>query len=332
MSNKLIFSGLQPTGDINIGSYLGSVKNWVKMQHESPSIFCVVDLHAITMPQDPAQLKANTMRVIATYIACGLDYKKNPLYAQSLVPEHTELAWILGCLTPMGWLNRMTQFKSKAGSDKEKAGLGLYAYPVLMAADILICKANLVPVGEDQTQHVELARDIAGAFNRAYGNYFPLPDVVINKQGKRIMSLRDASSKMSKSDPLDASRINLTDSNDLIASKIKKAVTDSESSIYYDPENRPAVSNLLTIYAAITGTSESDYGKKNFGTAAFKDELTQALIDHLSPIRSEINRLLTNDTTELERIMQEGANKVRPIARQTMADVRKMVGLSSVSN
>lgn len=334
MAEKLIFSGIQATGDINLGGYLGAIKNWVAMQNEARSMFCVMDLHAITMPQDPEKLKASVISTIATYIACGVDYKRTPMYAQSQVVEHTELAWILGCLTPMGWLNRMTQFKSKAGSDKERAGLGLYAYPVLMAADILIYKANVVPVGEDQTQHVELARDIAGAFNRAYNiDYFPLPEAKINARGMRIMSLRDPTKKMSKSDPSDASRINLTDSDELIADKIKRAVTDSIPEIYYDEKNRPGVANLLTIYAAITQLSaekEIDYEVKGIGTSAFKNLLTEALIHHLSPIRSEIKRLVKDDKIELERIIQEGANQGRMIAKKTMSDVREMVGLSNV--
>jgi tryptophanyl-tRNA synthetase len=330
MNAKLIFSGIQPTGDINIGGYLGAIKNWVKMQHQTKSMFCVVDMHAITVWQDPIQLKKNTLKLIATYIACGLDYKTIPMYPQSMVPEHTELSWILGCLTPVGWLNRMTQFKSKSGSEKDKAGLGLYAYPVLMAADILIYKANIVPVGEDQTQHVELARDIAGAFNRAYGDYFPLPNAVINKQTMRIMSLRDPLNKMSKSDTADGSRINLTDSDDLIAAKIKKAVTDSEPTIYYDPDNRPAVTNLLNIFGAITGDDIENYGDKSQNTAEFKKSLSDVLIEHISPIRSEINRLILNDSAELEKIMREGASIARSIARNTISDVRKMVGLCDV--
>jgi len=341
MTDKLIFSGIQPTGSIHLGAYLGAIKNWVELQNtvwiedkedvsDYKRMFCIMDLHAITVPQDPTALRDSTISLIATYIACGLDPEKIPMYAQSQVPEHTELAWILGCLTPMGWLNRMTQFKSKAGPDKEKAGLGLYAYPVLMAADILIYKASFVPVGEDQIQHVELARDIAGAFNRAYGEYFPLPQVMRKREPMRIMSLRDATSKMSKSDPSDASRINLVDSDELIASKIKRAVTDSIPEIYYDAQNRPAVANLLAIYSSIAKTKNMDDGVKGMSTAAFKGLLSEALIAHLSPIRNEINRLLTNDRAELERIMQKSASDARSIAKQTITDVRKMVGLSAV--
>lgn len=330
MNKKIVFSGIQPTGSINLGGYLGAIKNWVSMQDVHSCMFCVMNNHAITVPQNPKELQDSTLGVIASYIACGIDVEKSPIYAQSQVREHTELGWILGCLTPMGWLNRMTQFKSKAGSSKEKASLGLYAYPALMAADILIYKANLVPVGEDQIQHVELARDIAGLFNRTFNcEFFPLPEAMVDKTAMRIMSLRDASNKMSKSDPLDASRINLTDSNELIVSKIKRAVTDSIVSIYYDPQNRPAVSNLLNIYAAINNITieKASTEMALVNTSTFKSLLADLIVSHLSPIRSEIERLLINDKQALKVIMNNGAESALAIAQGNMKEVRDIVGI-----
>jgi tryptophanyl-tRNA synthetase len=334
--NKFIFSGIQPTGEINLGGYLGAIKQWLKMQDEISDrlMFCVMDFHAITVPQDPKTLRSSIVKTIATYLACGIDPNKVPIFVQSQVPEHVELAWILGCLTPVGWLNRMTQFKSKAGNDKEKAGLGLYSYPVLMAADILIYKATHVPVGEDQIQHVELARDIAGAFNRRYkANFFPEPVASVDRTCLRIMSLKDASKKMSKSDTAEGSRINLTDSNEQIVSKIAKAVTDAEPTIYYDSVTRPEISNLLTIYAALKNCSldsealkQSLEGKR---TKEFKDELAQLLIDEISPIRSNLELLLSEENDYLEQLIEEGAYKARKIAIETISEVRELVGLGA---
>src|SRR5579885_891401 len=248
-----IFSGVQPTGNLHLGNYLGAIRNWVALQNDFECIFCIVDLHALTLPQDPDELRANTREVTAAYIAAGIDPQCCIIFNQSMVSAHAELAWLLACLTPLGWLNRMTQFKEKAGKQRDMAGLGLYSYPVLMAADILVYKATHVPVGEDQKQHLELARDIAGAFNRRYErDFFPLPEPQILGEATRVMSLRDGSKKMSKSDLSDMSRVNMTDTPELIAQKIRKAKTDPDA-LPHSPEGlegRPEADNLLTIYAA----------------------------------------------------------------------------------
>src|SRR5689334_4598202 len=250
-----IFSGIQPTGNLHLGNYLGAIRNWVVLQKDFECIFCIVDLHALTLPQDPDELRASTREVTAAYIAAGIDPERCTIFNQSMVSAHTELAWLLGCLTPLGWLNRMTQFKEKAGKQRDNAGLGLYAYPVLMAADILLYKATHVPVGEDQKQHLELARDIAGAFNRRYEReFFPLPEPQIFGAATRVMSLRDGTKKMSKSDSSDYSRINMTDDADAVAQKIRKAKTDPQPmpSSEAELEARPEAANLLGIYAALT--------------------------------------------------------------------------------
>src|SRR4051794_20816064 len=253
-----IFSGIQPTGNLHLGNYLGAIRNWVALQHDYECIFCIVDLHALTQPQDPAELRHSTREVTAAYIAAGIDPERCTIFNQSMVSAHTELGWILGCLTPLGWLYRMTQFKEKAGKQRDNAGLGLYAYPVLMAADILLYKATHVPVGEDQKQHLELARDIAGAFNRRYGvEFFPLPEPQILGAATRVMSLRDGTKKMSKSDASDYSRINMTDDADTVALKVQKAKTDPEPlpDTVAALETRPEADNLLGIFAALAGIS-----------------------------------------------------------------------------
>src|SRR6202158_4255637 len=253
-----IFSGIQPTGNLHLGNYLGAIRNWVALQHDYECIFCIVDLHALTQPQDPDELRAATREVTAAYIAAGIDPLRCIIFTQSMVSAHAELGWLRGCLTPLGWLNRMTQFKEKAGKQRENAGLGLYAYPVLMAADILLYKATHVPVGEDQKQHVELARDIAGAFNRRYErDFFPLPEPQIFGEATRVMSLRDGTRKMSKSDTSDYSRINMTDDADAIALKVRRAKTDPEPlpETIVALEARPEADNLVGIYAALAGTS-----------------------------------------------------------------------------
>jgi tryptophanyl-tRNA synthetase len=256
MTKPRVLSGVQPTGNLHLGNYLGAIRNWVGLQDSHECLFMLADLHAITVPQNPADLTRNTRETAAAYIACGIDPKRSAIFPQSAVTMHAELAWILNCHTPLGWLNRMTQFKEKSGKNKEAAPVGLYAYPVLMAADILGYHATHVPVGEDQKQHLELARDIAGAFNRAYGEeFFPLPEPLIMPTAARIMSLRDGSKKMSKSDPSDYSRITLTDDADAIAKKIRKATSDSIEGVTYDPEGRPEVANLLTIYGALTNST-----------------------------------------------------------------------------
>src|SRR6202012_2725059 len=257
-SPNRIFSGVQPTGNLHLGNYLGAIRNWVQLQKDFDCIFCIVDLHALTLPQDPAALKAQTREVTAAYIASGIDPERCVIFNQSMVPGHAELAWLLSCHTPLGWLNRMTQFKEKAGKHREEAGLGLYSYPVLMAADILLYKATHVPVGEDQKQHLELSRDIAGAFNRRYEvEFFPLPEPQILGAAKRVMSLRDGSKKMSKSDTSDYSRINMTDDADTVALKIRRAKTDPEPlpGDVTDLERRPEADNLIGIYAALSGLS-----------------------------------------------------------------------------
>ncbi|MFN5382657.1 MAG: tryptophan--tRNA ligase [Alphaproteobacteria bacterium] len=324
-----IFSGIQPTNHLTIGNYLGAMKNWVDMQNDYESLFCIVDLHAITVTQNPKELASNCLTNLALYIASGLDPEKCILFIQSAVPEHTELAWIFSTITPLGWLNRMTQFKDKAGKNRENAGLGLYAYPVLMAADILLYHATHVPVGEDQKQHLELARDIAGAFNRGFAtDFFKAPDVIIPKEAGRIMSLRDGTKKMSKSNSSDFTRINMTDDADLIMQKIKKATTDSIEGIYYDYENRPEVSNLLTIYAAFANCSIDDAAKhfNSYQSSKFKQELADVIIGGLAPIQKKSNDLLS-DKGELMRVANVGASKAREIAAQTILDVKKLVGL-----
>jgi tryptophanyl-tRNA synthetase len=325
-----IFSGMQPTNQLHLGNYLGALKNWVGLQDQGETIFCVVDLHAITLPQDPAVLAQSTREIAAAYIAAGIDIEKSIIFAQSHVSAHAELAWILGCLTPMGWLNRMTQFKDKAGKDKESAPLGLYGYPVLMAADILTYKATHVPVGEDQKQHLELARDIAGAFNRRYGvEFFPLPEPQILGEATRVMSLRDGSKKMSKSDLSDMSRINMTDTPELIAQKIRKAKTDP-APLPANPdelEGRPEADNLLTLYAALTDTSKRSAIARFAGTqfSLLKSELTEAAVEALGPIAARMNALM-GDTAAIDAILRNGAEKANAIAQPILAEAKALVG------
>jgi tryptophanyl-tRNA synthetase len=326
-----IFSGMQPTNQLHLGNYLGALKNWVGLQDKGENIFCVVDLHAITVPQDPAVLAGATREIAAAYIAAGIDTAKSIIFAQSHVSAHAELAWILSCFTPMGWLNRMTQFKEKAGKDRESALLGLYGYPVLMAADILTYKATHVPVGEDQKQHLELARDIAGAFNRRYGvDFFPLPEPQILGEATRVMSLRDGTKKMSKSDLSDMSRINMTDTADLIAQKIRKAKTDPEGplpSSIDGLEGRPEADNLLTLYAALTDTSKTAAVERFTGAqfSVLKNELTEAATAALGPIAARMNQLM-GDTAGLDAILRDGADKANAIAQPILAEAKQLVG------
>jgi tryptophanyl-tRNA synthetase len=328
VSKKVVFSGLQPTGNLTLGNYLGAITNWVKMQDEYSCLFCLVDLHAITVPVDPKLLQENIITNLAAYLACGLDVEKSIIFNQSKVKEHSELGWILGCNTPIGWLNRMTQFKDKAGSDQEKASLGLYAYPVLMAADIMLYHATHIPVGEDQTQHIELARDVAGAFNRRYGvQYFTEPKAIVNKVATRIMSLQDGTKKMSKSDPSDLSRININDAPELIEKKIKKAKTDAIVGIHFDKTNRPEVSNLISIYAALTDASiESVCDRfKNSNNAEFKRDLTEVLVAKLEPIQKKMHELLEDKAYLLDLLNKQG-EKAAHIAAKTMKEVKEIVG------
>jgi tryptophanyl-tRNA synthetase len=384
ITKQRIFSGVQPTGNLHLGNYLGAIRRWVDMQHTHESLFCIVDLHAITVPQEPAKLRAAVRETAAAYIACGIDAEKNIIFPQSSVAEHSELAWILSCHTPMGWLNRMTQFKEKIkasqknstqlredvskflllvidgmkndnvikdkyismgvklfeGAAKEEeqkianAPLGLYSYPVLMAADILLYKTSHVPVGEDQKQHIELARDIAGAFNRAYGqngqDIFPIPEPVIAAEAARIMSLRDGTKKMSKSDESDYSRINLTDDADTIAKKFRKAKSDMIEGMSYDA-NRPESANLLAIYAALKGISKADAlaecGGMNF--AGFKALLTDVAVAHLAPITAKMRELLAQPDY-IDQVLKNGTIRAKEIANKTMNEVKDAVGFLKV--
>src|SRR5512139_585310 len=328
-----VFSGVQPTGNRHLGNYLGALVKFVALQDRYDCIYCVVDLHAITVWQDPAELPKTTREVTAAFIACGIDPKKNIVFNQSQVSGHAELAWVFNCIARLGWLNRMTQFKEKAGKDRENASVGLYAYPNLMAADVLLYQATHVPVGEDQKQHLELARDIAQKFNNDFGNgreIFVLPEPTIPPEAARIMSLRDGSAKMSKSDPSDMSRINLTDDADTIMNKIKKAKTDPEvlPSEAKGLEGRPEAANLVGIYAAMAGTSVGavlrDFAGKGFGT--FKPALGELLAESLAPINARFVEL-RQDRAALDAILHKGAVKARSLAAPTLAAAYDALGL-----
>lgn len=335
-----VFSGMQPTGSLHLGNYLGAMVNWIRMQDTHQCIYCVVDLHAITVWQDPAELRTAIRQVTAAYIAAGLDPAKSILFNQSQVSAHAELAWIFNCVARLGWLNRMTQFKEKAGKDREQASVGLYAYPNLMAADILAYRATHVPVGEDQKQHLELARDIAQKFNNDFrdqivasghadGIFFPQPDPVITGPATRVMSLRDGTKKMSKSDPSDLSRINLTDDADAIAKKIQKAKTDTEA-IPSDPkgfEGRPEAENLVGIYSALADcgveTVLSDFGGQQF--SAFKKALAEVATDRVGRIGDEARRLMA-DPTAIDAVLADGSARARAIAAPVINQVKDIVG------
>ena len=326
-----IFSGIQPTGNLHLGNYLGAIRNWVALQSEYECIFCIVDLHALTQPQDPAELRVSTREVTAAYIAAGIDPERCTIFNQRMVPAHTELAWLLGCLTPLGWLNRMTQFKERAGSNREMAGLGLYAYPVLMAADILVYKATHVPVGEDQKQHLELARDIAGAFNRRYDReFFPLPEPQIFGATTRVMSLRDGTKKMSKSDTSDYSRINMTDDADTITLKIRRAKTDPEPLPFSiaDLERRPEADNLIGIYAALSELSReaalARFAGRNF--SQLKAALSELAVEILGRIGGEMRRLMA-DPGYLDGTLHRGAERARAIATPILREAQAICGL-----
>jgi len=331
---QLVLSGMQPTNTLHLGNYLGALKNWVRMQNEMPCLFCVVDMHALT--QESGYAKADDVRratreVTAAYIAAGVDPSRTPIFNQSQVAEHSELAWIFNCVARLGWLDRMTQFKEKSGKHKERASVGLYTYPVLMAADILVYRATHVPVGEDQKQHLELARDIAQKFNNDFAvpDFFPQPEPVITGPATRVMSLRDGAKKMSKTEESDNSRINLTDGADLIAQKIRKAKTDPNP-LPEDKkgfEGRPEAENLVNIYAALADTTPDavlgEYGGKQF--SEFKNALAELTVAKVAPIAEEMRRLL-GDTAEIDRILKDGAAKCRAIAAPIMAEVKKVVG------
>jgi tryptophanyl-tRNA synthetase len=336
----LVFSGMQPTGSLHLGNYLGAMVNWIEMQKTHDCIYCVVDLHAITVWQNPAELRQAIRQVTATYVAAGLDPKKSILFNQSQVSAHAELAWICNCVARLGWLNRMTQFKEKAGKDREQASVGLYAYPNLMAADILAYRATHVPVGEDQKQHLELARDIAQKFNNDFkeeiiaagfadGVFFPLPEPVITGPATRVMSLRDGTKKMSKSDPSDLSRINISDDADTIAKKIQKAKTDPEP-LPSDEKGfagRPEAENLVGIYAALSGQSVAsvlkDYGGQQF--SSFKKVLAEVATEKVGRIGAEAARLM-GDPAEIDRILADGSQRARAVTEPVMAKVKDIVG------
>lgn len=379
---KTVFSGIQPTGNLHLGNYLGSIRNWIDLQDQHRCIFGVMNLHAITLPQDPKELQKNTLDAAAVYLACGLDPKKSTLFVQSEVSQHAELAWVLGTMTPMGWLNRMTQFKEKRASsssildkqqldslfkeisEKQKklgdsdptkeaflkrcvdlqldmneykakeniisdqSNLGLYSYPVLMASDILLYKTDLVPVGEDQKQHLELTRDIAGAFNHRFKKeYFKLPEPMIISDVKRIMSLQDGIKKMSKSDESDLSRINLEDSSEIIVKKVKKAKTDSLATITYD-ESRPEILNLLNIFSAISGKSPQDLALEyeTAGNGKFKGDLAENLVEKLKPIQESLNKF-KQDPSYIRQVLNEGKNQAQEIAAKTKKEVFEIIGL-----
>ena len=330
--SKKIFSGVQPTGNLHLGNYLGAIKNFVTLNNEPENncIFCVVDLHAITIKQDPKELKNNIRETVATFIASGIDPKKSIIFNQSRVAAHAEAAWILSCVARMGWLNRMTQFKEKAGKDKEKASIGLYSYPVLMAADILLYDATHVPVGDDQKQHLELCRDIAQKFNNDFGvDFFPQPEPLIYGEATRVMSLRDGTKKMSKSDASELSRVLLTDSNDVIATKLKKAKSDSDlipDSVELLKEKAECL-NLINILSATINQSQEKTLQEFAGReySILKNKLAESLIEVLGPIREEIENLL-NNKDELNKILAIGTEKAEEIANPILREVYKIVG------
>ena len=331
--SKKIFSGVQPTGNLHLGNYLGAIKKFVDLHNEKNNecIFCVVDLHAITIKQNPKELKKNIRETAATFIASGIDPSKSIIFNQSMVSAHSEAAWILSCVSRIGWLNRMTQFKEKAGKDKEKASIGLYSYPVLMAADILLYDATHVPVGDDQKQHLELCRDIAQKFNNDFDatDFLKVPEPLIQKQFSRIMSLKDGIKKMSKSDPSDLSRINLTDDKDQIINKIKKAKTDPLPlpGEINNLAERPEAENLLGIYSSLKNQnlekSITEFNGKNF--SEFKEKLSEVLTEKIEPISKEIKKLL-NDEKYLDAILLEGSTKADKIASKKIKEIKELVG------
>jgi tryptophanyl-tRNA synthetase len=330
-----VLSGVQPSGALHLGNYLGALVKFVALQHRMECLYCVVDMHAITAPQDPKALASQTREIAAAYMAAGVDPKLATIFPQSAVPQHAELAWIFNCVARLGWLDRMTQFKEKSGKNKERASVGLYTYPVLQAADILVYKASHVPVGEDQRQHLELTRDIAAKFNHDFEapDFFPLPEALTEGPGARVMSLRDGKAKMSKSDPSDQSRINLLDDADAIAAKIRRARTDPEPI----PETlealaeRPEADNLVGIYAAMAGLAKAEvlgqYAGKGFGE--FKPALADLLVDRMAPISERMRRLM-DDPAEIDRILAAGAGRARALAEPVIAETKRLVGFLNV--
>ena len=326
---KRIFSGIQPSGELTLGSYMGAIKNWVSLQEEYDCLYCIVDMHAITVRQNPADLRRRSVNQLAQYIACGLDPAKNIMFIQSHVPQHAELSWVLGCYTQFGELSRMTQFKDKAAKHADNITAGLFTYPVLMAADILVYQADLVPVGQDQKQHVELCRDVATRFNNIYGDVFKIPEPYIPTVGARVMSLSSPENKMSKSDKDPNGTVYLLDRPEDIMRKFKKAITDSDTErcVRFDVESKPGVANLMSIYSACTGKSfaqiEAEFEGKGYG--AFKPAVGEAVVETLRPIREETERLL-KDKAYLESVYKAGAEKASYIANKTLRKVYKKVG------
>jgi len=333
MHKKRVFSGVQPTGNLHLGNYLGAIRNFVNLQNQFECVYCIVDLHAITNRQNPEELKSNILETAATFIASGLNPEKNIIFNQASVSAHSELAWIFNCVARIGWMNRMTQFKEKAGDNKENASVGLLIYPNLMAADILLYKATHVPVGEDQKQHLELTRDIAKKFNNDFkcGDYFPIVEPLIPKEISRVMSLRDGQKKMSKSENSDQSRINLKDDKDLIDQKIKKAKTDNDPipSEIKGLKNRYEAANLISIYASLNGIEMDkvlkEFGGKNFST--FKSKLSESLVEKISPIGKESKKLL-KDKSYLNKILEKGAKKADIIAKKNLKEIYEIIGLT----
>ncbi|MGF1474786.1 MAG: tryptophan--tRNA ligase [Geminicoccaceae bacterium] len=326
-----IFSGVQPTHGLHLGNYLGAIRNWVRLQDDYECIYCVVDQHALTTMHDPGAMRANSREVAAALIASGIDPKRSILFVQSAVPGHSQLAWIFNCVTPLGWLNRMTQFKEKAGKQRENAPVGLFAYPVLQAADILVHKATHVPVGEDQKQHLELSRDIALAFNHRFQEgFFPTPEPLILGEASRVMSLRDGTKKMSKSDSSDMSRINLTDDADLIAKKIQKAKSDSIEGFADNLDERPEAANLLTIYAALANRDRAnvidEFSSAQFST--LKKALADLAVDRLAPLADEMRRLMA-EPDHLDRVLAEGAERADASARPVVREAYELVGFQN---
>ncbi len=325
---KRIFSGVQPSGNLTIGNYLGAIKNWIPMQEEFECLYCIVDLHTLTVRQKPAELRQRSLGLLALYIACGLDPQKSILFMQSHVSAHSELAWLLNCYTYMGELNRMTQFKDKSAKHADNINAGLYTYPVLMAADILLYQTDLVPIGQDQKQHLEITRDIAERFNNVYGETFRIPEPYIPKIGAKIMSLQEPEKKMSKSDENENAYVFVLDPEDAIIRKFKRAVTDSEREIRYDEVNKPGVSNLMSIYSAVTGKSFTDIEREFDGRAYgdLKEVVGQSVAEMLKPVQQRYNELIA-DKDYLNSILKENAEKATYIARKTLSKVQRKIGL-----
>jgi tryptophanyl-tRNA synthetase len=334
MGKQRVLSGVQPTGNLHLGNYLGAIRNWVEVQEQYENFFCVVDLHAITVPHNPATLAADTYNIAALYLACGIDLQHSHIFVQSHVSAHSELTWLLNCITPLNWLQDMIQFKEKAVKQGENVGVGLLDYPVLMSADILLYQADKVPVGEDQKQHLELARDIVNRFNHQFAKDKPvlkLPDPLIRKEGARVMSLTDGTKKMSKSDPSELSRINLLDSPEEITKKIKRCKTDLVRGLTFDDPERPECHNLLTLYTLLSGKTKEEVAVEcaDMGWGQFKPLLTETAIQALKPIQDKYAEVMA-DKGYLESVLRDGGEKARAIANQTLADVKAALGFTKI--